>query len=35
MGTPERAQQSLQAWLAWIRALEAKGHLKAAARAHE
>ena len=37
MGTPERAQQSLQAWLAWIRALEAKGHLKkprAAARAH-
>ena len=28
MGTPERAQQSLQAWLAWIRELEAKGHLK-------
>ena len=28
MGTPERAQQSLQAWLAWIRDLEAKGHLK-------
>jgi hypothetical protein len=28
MGTPERAQQSLQAWLAWTRELEAKGHLK-------
>jgi hypothetical protein len=28
MGTPERAQQSLQAWLAWMRDLEAKGHLK-------
>jgi hypothetical protein len=28
MGTPERAQRSLEAWLAWIRALEAKGHLK-------
>lgn len=28
MGTPERAQQSLQAWLAWIRELESKGHLK-------
>lgn len=28
MGTPERAQQSMQAWLAWIRDLEAKGHLK-------
>ena len=28
MGTPERAQQSLQSWLAWIRDLEAKGHLK-------
>ena len=28
MGTPERAQKSLQAWLAWIRDLEAKGHLK-------
>ena len=28
MGTPERAQQSLQAWLTWIRGLEAKGHLK-------
>jgi hypothetical protein len=28
MGTPERAQKSLQAWLAWIRELEANGHLK-------
>lgn len=28
MGTPERAQQSLQTWLAWIRELTAKGHLK-------
>jgi hypothetical protein len=28
MGTPERAQKSLQAWLSWIRDLEAKGHLK-------
>ena len=28
MGTPERAQRSMQAWLAWIRDLEAKGHLK-------
>jgi hypothetical protein len=28
MGTPERAQQSLQAWRAWIQDLEAKGHLK-------
>jgi hypothetical protein len=28
MGTPERAQRSLQAWLAWIRELEANGHLK-------
>jgi hypothetical protein len=28
IGTPERAQRSLQAWLAWIRELEAKGHLK-------
>jgi hypothetical protein len=28
MGTPERAQQSMQAWLAWIRELEANGHLK-------
>jgi hypothetical protein len=28
MGTPESAQRSMQAWLAWIRELEAKGHLK-------
>ena len=28
MGTPERAQRSLQTWLAWIRDLEATGHLK-------
>ena len=28
MGTPERAQISLQAWLAWIRELESNGHLK-------
>ena len=28
MGTPEQAQQAIQAWLAWIRELEAKGHLK-------
>jgi hypothetical protein len=28
MGTPERAQRSMQAWLSWIRELESKGHLK-------
>jgi hypothetical protein len=28
MGTPERAQRSLQVWLTWIRELEAGGHLK-------
>ena len=28
MGTPENAQKSLQSWLAWIRELETKGHLK-------
>ena len=28
MGTPELAQKSLQVWLAWIRELEAQGHLK-------
>src|SRR3954470_22128293 len=27
MGTPERAQRSMQTWLSWIRDLEAKGHL--------
>lgn len=26
--TPEMAQQSMQRWLAWIRELEAQGHLK-------
>ena len=28
MGTPEQAQKSMEAWLAWMRDLEAKGHLK-------
>src|SRR5262245_43498169 len=28
MGTPERAQQSLQRWLAWVGELQAKGQLK-------
>jgi hypothetical protein len=28
MGTPERAQKSLEAWLKWIQQLEAKGQLK-------
>jgi hypothetical protein len=28
MGTPERAQRSLQTWLAWIQQLETAGHLK-------
>ena len=28
MGTPERAQKSLQTWLNWIADLEARGHLK-------
>jgi hypothetical protein len=27
MSTPERAQKSLETWLAWIRELEAGGHL--------
>ena len=27
MGTPEQAQQSMQSWLAWMRELEANGHL--------
>jgi hypothetical protein len=27
MGTPELAQRSMQAWVAWVRDLEAKGHL--------
>jgi hypothetical protein len=28
MGTPEQAQKSMQTWLAWMRDLESKGHLK-------
>lgn len=28
LGTPERAQRSIEAWLRWIRELEAGGHLK-------
>ena len=28
MGTPERAQKSMQAWLGWMRELETKGHIK-------
>ena len=28
MGTPERAQRSLESWMAWIRELEAGGYLK-------
>jgi hypothetical protein len=28
MGTPERAQQSMRVWLAWMRDLESKGHIK-------
>ena len=28
MGTPESAQRSMEAWLTWVRELEAKGHLK-------
>ena len=28
MGTPERAQKSMEAWLGWIRDLEKSGHLK-------
>ncbi|MGH9410128.1 MAG: YciI family protein [Vicinamibacterales bacterium] len=28
MGTPERAQQSMQRWLDWMRDLETRGHLK-------
>lgn len=28
MGTPEKAQKSLQSWLSWIRELQSKGHLK-------
>jgi hypothetical protein len=28
MGTPARAQKSLEAWMRWVRELEANGHLK-------
>jgi len=28
MGTPERAQQSMQRWMAWMQELDASGHLK-------
>ncbi len=28
MGTPERAQQNMQRWIAWMRELEVQGHLK-------
>ncbi len=28
MGSPERAQQNMQRWMAWMRELDAKGHLK-------
>jgi hypothetical protein len=27
MGTPERAQQTMKAWMAWMHDLEANGHL--------
>jgi hypothetical protein len=27
MGSPERAQQSMEAWMAWMRDLETNGHL--------
>ena len=32
MGTPERAQRAIQAWIAWMRDLEARGHLKSPGR---
>jgi hypothetical protein len=28
LGTPEQAQRSMEMWLAWLRDLEAGGHLK-------
>lgn len=28
MGTPERAQKSMERWMAWMRDLESKGHLR-------
>ena len=30
MGTPEAAQKSMQRWMAWMRDLESRGHLKSA-----
>ena len=30
MGTPEVAQKGMQRWMAWMRDLESKGHLKSA-----
>src|SRR6266487_1268452 len=28
MGSPERAQQSMQRWMKWMKDLDARGHLK-------
>jgi hypothetical protein len=28
MGTPTRAQRSMETWFAWVKELEARGHLK-------
>jgi hypothetical protein len=28
MGTPDRAQQNMQSWIAWMNDLDKKGHLK-------
>src|SRR6476659_7755217 len=28
MGTPERAQQSMQRWMSWMQDLDKRGHLK-------
>ena len=28
MGTPEQAKKSMEIWLAWMRDMESKGHLK-------
>ena len=28
MGTPEQAQQNMQRWMAWMKELDAQGHLK-------
>ena len=30
MGTPEKAQQTMQRWMVWMRDLESNGHLKSA-----